>query len=253
MKYYNYLVLKFEELTPLKQIVLLLVLGSILANVLAVLFFRLGGYDRVDKTVFLTTVIVLIVGGPLGAFLVGQNYKLKLMAEELETAFRKDGMTGLSTRHEFHIRTERLIRNSSLALSAGAVLYIDADHFKAINDRFGHVIGDGILLELGTMIRETMGRRDVGARFGGKEFAIFLTDADYGKAAWMAEKLLMGARGISRKVNGQELFVTVSIGVSFHEPGQTLEHLLAAADECLLQAKDQGRDRVVFAQITSHA
>jgi diguanylate cyclase (GGDEF)-like protein len=254
MKYfYNLLVLKFDSMTPIKQIVLLLVLGSIVANILAVLFFHLGGYDRADKTIYLTTLIVLVVGGPLGAFLIGQNYKLKVMAEELETAFRKDGMTGLTTRHEFHLRAERLIRKCNPALSAGAVLYIDADRFKTINDRFGHMIGDGVLLELGTMIRETLGRRDVGARFGGKEFAIFLTDADFGQAAWMAEKILLGARGISRNIHDQELSMTVSIGVSFHEPGQTLEHLLGTAEDRLLRAKELGRNRVVFAEIKSHA
>jgi diguanylate cyclase len=169
------------------------------------------------------------------------------MAHELETAFRKDGMTGLATRHEFYLLVEHMIGSNSSAFSAGAVLYIDADHFKTINDRFGHAIGDDVLQEMGTLIREALSRRDAGARFGGEEFAVFLADADYGKAAWIANRILVGVRTLSRKVAGEELSVTVSIGIAFHESGQTLEYVVNAAHERMHQAKQQGRNCAIYA------
>ncbi|CAN7244966.1 GGDEF domain-containing protein [Phyllobacterium sp. LjRoot231] len=238
MKTFNRWMTMFGELSPLRQILLLLGLGCILANCLAALFFEMGGYDSLDKTILATTLIVIVVGGPLGAFLVGLNYRLKVMAHELDIAFRKDGMTGLSTRHEFYLRVEQMILRNNPALSAGAVLYIDADHFKSVNDSFGHAVGDDVLQEMGSLIGKRLGRRDVGARFGGEEFAVFLADADYGKAAWVAHGILLDMRGISPKVGPKELSLTVSIGVSFHEPGQTLEELVNAADECLYRAKN---------------
>jgi diguanylate cyclase (GGDEF)-like protein len=246
MNTFNRWMMMFEALSPVRQILLVLGLGGVLANVLAALFFKLGGYDSLDKTILVTTLMVIVVGGPLGAFLVGLNYRLKIMAHELDIAFRKDGMTGLSTRHEFYLRVEQMILGNNPALSAGAVLYIDADHFKSVNDRFGHAAGDDALQEIGTLIGKRLGRRDVGARFGGEEFAVFLADADYGKASWVAHGILLDVRGISRKVARSELSLTVSIGVAFHEPGQTLEQLVNAADECLYRAKNQGRDRIVY-------
>jgi diguanylate cyclase (GGDEF)-like protein len=246
MNTFNRWITIFGELPPMRQILLLLGLGCVLASGLAGLFFKLGGYDSLGKTIILTSVIVLVVGGPLGAVLVALNYRLKLMAHALDTAFRKDGMTGLSTRHEFYLRVEEMILRNNPAISAGAVLYIDADHFKSVNDRFGHAAGDDVLQEIGSLIGKRLGRRDVGARFGGEEFAVFLADADYGKAAWVAHAILQDVRGISRKIGREELSVTVSIGVSFHQPGQSLEQLVNAADTCLYRAKNQGRDRIIY-------
>jgi diguanylate cyclase (GGDEF)-like protein len=76
---------------------------------------------------------------------------------------------------------------------------------------------------------------------------LFAADADYGKAAWIADRILVGVRALSRKVASEELSVTVSIGVAFHEPGQTLEQVVNAAHERLHQAKHQGRNRIVYA------
>jgi diguanylate cyclase (GGDEF)-like protein len=250
MNTYNRWMTKFGGLSPVRQVLLILVLGILSADALAALFFKLGGYARLDKTIYLTTIIVVLVGAPLAVFLISLNHKLKLMAHDLETAFRRDGMTGLATRHEFYLLVEHMIGSNSSAFSAGAVLYIDADHCKAINDRFGHAIGDDVLQEIGTLIRGTLGRRDVGARFGGEEFAVFLADADYGKAAWIAKRILVDVRALSRNVAGEELSVTVSIGVAFHEPGQTLEQVVNAAHERLHQAKQQGRNRIVYAGST---
>lgn len=247
MKIFNLLTTKFGNLSPAKQVLLLVGTGALLANAMAAAFFLAGGYERLDTTIYVTTINVVTVGTPYGIFLVSWIHRLKRMAHELDTAFRKDGMTGLSTRHEFYLRVEHLIKTSNPAFSAGAILYIDVDHFKAINDKHGHALGDELLQELGVLIRDMLGSRNLGARFGGEEFILFLPDADYGQAAWMANRILTDARKVSRRIDDQEISVTVSIGVSFHHPGQALEQVVNAADECLYQAKNQGRNCIVYA------
>lgn len=246
MSFYNLWSTRFASLSPVMQVLVMVIIGAVLADAMAGAFFLLGGYNRLDRTIYLTTIIVMTVGGPLCAFLVSWNYRLKQMTGELDTAFRKDGMTGLFTRHEFYLRVDHFIKASNPVLSAGAVLYVDVDHFKRVNDRYGHAVGDDIVQDIGVSIRGMMGRRDVGSRFGGEEFAIFLADADYGQAMWVANRILTSCRAVTRRAGDQDVSVTVSIGVAFHVPGQTLEQLVDSADQCLYQAKNQGRDRIVF-------
>lgn len=246
MRFYNLWSTRFAGLSPVMQVLIMVVIGTVLADAMAAAFFLLGGYNRLDTTIYLTTLIVLTVGGPLCAFLVSWNHRLKQMTGELDTAFRKDGMTGLFTRHEFYLRVDHFIQSGNPVLSAGAILYVDVDHFKQVNDRYGHALGDDILLDIGILIRGMMGRRDVGARFGGEEFAVFLADADYGQAAWVANRILAGCRAVTRRAGERDVSVTVSIGVAFHTSGQTLEQLVDSADQCLFQAKEQGRDRIVY-------
>lgn len=246
MRFYSLWTARFGDLSPVKQLLLMVGIGALLANAMASVFFLLGGYNRLDHTIYLTTIIVIAVGGPLGAFLVARNHTLKRLAHELDTAFRKDGMTGLVTRHEFYLRAEQLIRTNNPLHSAGAFIYADVDHFKSVNDRYGHAIGDDLVQEIGILIRGMLGRRHVGARFGGEEFAVFLADADFGQASWVANRILNDVSTISRKVGDQQVSVTVSIGVSFHTPGQTLEDIVNIADQCLYKAKSQGRNRIVY-------
>ncbi|EJN05642.1 GGDEF domain-containing protein [Phyllobacterium sp. YR531] len=246
MNLYNHWSTRFASLSPVMQVLIMVSLGAVLADAMAAAFFMLGGYTRLDRTIYLTTIIVFTVGGPLCAFLVSWNYRLKQMTGELDIAFRKDGMTGLYTRHEFYLRVSHFIQASNPVLSAGAVLYVDVDHLKQINDRYGHAVGDDIVLDIGILIREMMGRRDVGARFGGEEFAVFLADADYGQAAWVANRILAGCRAVTRRAGDRDVSITVSIGVAFHAPGQKLEQLVDSADQCLYLAKNQGRDRIIF-------
>ena len=97
------------------------------------------------------------------------------------------------------------------------------------------------------LIRSTIGEWDFAARFGGEEFAIFLTGADLGKADWISHRILTGVRDISKYLRINDLEVTVSVGIAIHRPGQDLEEALVAADKCLYAAKNQGRNRIVHA------
>ncbi len=248
MTTYDFWMAKFGDFTPMKQIAIMVGMAIVASDALAVLFFLTAGLDHLVIVLFVTTFIVVIVSVPLGSFLVGLNFRLKQSAIQLDVAARRDGLTGLGNRNEFYLQAQRQISLCDPAKSAGALLYIDADHFKSINDRYGHAVGDSVLQEIGSLLRSTIGEWDFAARFGGEEFAIFLTDADLGNADWLSRQILDGVRDISKKLQIADLEVTVSVGISIHEPGQSLEAALIAADKCLYAAKSQGRNRIVHAE-----
>jgi diguanylate cyclase (GGDEF)-like protein len=247
MTTYDFWMTKFGDYTPVKQVAIMVGMAIVSADALAVLFFLTVGLEHLVTVLLVTTCIVVLVSVPLGAFLIGLNFRLKQIAMQLDIASRKDDLTGLSNRNEFYLKAEQRITRCDPKSSAGALLYIDADHFKSINDRYGHAVGDGVLQEIGILIRSTIGEGDFAARFGGEEFAIFLDDADLGKADWLSHKILAGVGGISKHLRIGDLDVTVSVGIAIHEPGQSLEAALIAADQCLYAAKNQGRNRIVHA------
>ncbi|QND53286.1 GGDEF domain-containing protein [Phyllobacterium sp. 628] len=237
---------KFGALSPFKQVAIMVGMAVISSDILAVLGFYIVGLETPYRVAAVTTGIVVLVSLPLGAFLVALNFKLKQLAEQLDLESRKDDLTGLLNRAEFYLQTQRLFASSRPIDSAGALLYIDADHFKSINDRYGHAKGDDVIHELGRVIKSNIGERDLAARIGGEEFTVFLTDADLGRANWISHKILIAIRSISKELELDATPVTVSIGVALHTPGQSLEEALAVADKYLYSAKHQGRNRVVY-------
>jgi diguanylate cyclase (GGDEF)-like protein len=247
MTTYDLWMTRFGDCAPVKQVAIMVGMAVVSADALAAFFFSLVGLDRLLTVLLVTTCIVVVVSVPLGAFLVGLNFRLKQIAIQLDIASRKDDLTGLSNRNEFYLQAEQQITLCDPTKSAGALLYIDADHFKSINDRYGHGVGDGVLQEIGILILSIIDEGDFAARFGGEEFAIFLGNADLGKADWLSHKILAGVRDISRHLRIGDLEVTVSVGIAIHEPGQSLESALIAADKCLYAAKNQGRNRIVHA------
>lgn len=161
-----------------------------------------------------------------------------------------DSLTGLSNRRHFDYMLEREWRRTARTKSNLALLFIDADHFKALNDDFGHMQGDEALRAIADCVMECIRRPgDFAARFGGEEFAVILPDTDE-QAAWtIAERIRARVEqlefGASSKVH-----VTVSIGVKAlnPQPSLTIASLVEAADQALYRAKDTGRNRVVLAE-----
>ena len=247
MTTYDLWMTRFGDYSPIKQVAIMVGMAVVSADLLAAFFFLAIGLDRLVTVLVVTTFIVVLVSVPLGAFLIGLNFRLKQIAIERDLAARMDDLTGLANRNEFYLRAERQILLSRPGTSAGALLYIDADYFKAINDRHGHATGDTVLREIAVSIRAAIGKDDLASRFGGEEFAVFLKDADFGRADWLAQKVLNSVRNIADKLRIDELDVTVSVGIALHEPGQSLEAALNAADRCLYAAKNQGRNRIVHA------
>jgi diguanylate cyclase (GGDEF)-like protein len=162
-----------------------------------------------------------------------------------KTAAMVDPLTGIANRRSFlHDAVERIKRQSA-ASSTTAVLLMDLDHFKSINDRFGHAIGDRVLQIFADRTQETIRATDLFGRLGGEEFAAVLCNVKREEAVALAERIHARFVDASTYVDGHAVGATVSIGVVISEGGTLdLPELLAQADQALYYAKERGRDRV---------
>ena len=134
---------------------------------------------------------------------------------------------------------------------AGGVLILDIDHFKSINDRYGHEGGDRILTALGLRLQASLRAKDIVARWGGEEFLVVLPDIDASELLRIAERLRISVAEVPFFLPTGPLAVTVSIGVALMGPGdRSFEDGTLQADAGLYAAKAQGRDRVCQGPVT---
>jgi len=168
-------------------------------------------------------------------------------AELLDRLARTDALTGLFNRRAV---TDAFAREQ-LRVQRGAapfsVVLADVDHFKQVNDRHGHDIGDTVLKQVAASMRASAREVDQVARWGGEEFLALLPECTRDEAAAIAERMRARLHALSIDANGQELAVTASFGVTTLQPGDAIEPCIRRADEALYQAKQSGRDRVVAA------
>lgn len=180
--------------------------------------------------------------------------EVRVLTEQLERAEHEalvDPLTGLLNRRGFERRMQAQITEGR-PLAEGTLLLADIDRFKAINDTYGHVLGDKVIRTVAQVLTASIKGRDIAARLGGEEFVAFLPDTPVRGASSLAEQIrnAMSVRKIRRSGGDQPVgHVTLSIGVAAAEPGDSLERLIERADNALYAAKRMGRDRVsVFEQ-----
>jgi len=158
-----------------------------------------------------------------------------------------DALTGMFNRRRFEQELERELARAARYGTGGAVLAIDLDHFKYVNDTLGHSVGDELITRVGGIFRARLRATDVIARLGGDEFAVILPGADQSEAVLVAENLLNALREEGRvdsATNGPKR-VSASIGIApFGEATLTREELLVEADIAMYDAKEGGRDRL---------
>lgn len=181
---------------------------------------------------------------------------LSRLNDDLVHAAEEDGLTGLANRRAFD---RRMIESWEEASEMGlvlAVILIDIDHFKRLNDRFGHLYGDRVLQRVGRLLQESLRKKeDFAARFGGEEFVILLPGTEKDKAILVAERLrqLVEVAGLPALDHGRSMeggyAATVSCGVASGSPLQfeDLQSFLDCADKALYRAKAFGRNTVCFA------
>ena len=165
-------------------------------------------------------------------------------AEEAHRAAAADELTGLST---YRVLRERLafeIERSKRSSEQFAVLFLDLDRFKQVNDQFGHEAGNDILKAVAEEIKNAVRASDVAARYGGDEFVVILTRTDLDGAARVAEALRAGIEGIGRRLGYPAGLITVSIGISEFDLNEPEGDLLVSADRALYRAKAAGRNAV---------
>ncbi|MEX5745437.1 GGDEF domain-containing protein [Massilia sp. X63] len=164
-----------------------------------------------------------------------------------------DSLTGLPNRHAFLERAEYARQAALRQRQPLALAMMDIDHFKQINDRFGHATGDEALIVFARTVRETLRAHEAVGRLGGEEFAMVLPGTDLAGALAAAERLRRAVREAIVITSGTPYTMTVSVGVVVLDPNETLGMALARADHALYEAKRGGRDRVEVGRLQRRA
>jgi diguanylate cyclase (GGDEF)-like protein len=212
----------------------------------------LGDFLRPQDAAFIGSIWIKVFSVELVLYAVGTVFVIFMLVSERavtvhKTAASMDPLTGMFNRRGFSEATARVIEREANAGRPVTVLIFDIDHFKSINDRFGHPAGDEILKLFSTVVVNSLRITDISGRIGGEEFAALLPcSLEEGVLAAERVRETFAASGIA--VDEGPVDTTVSIGVAGGPAGTELEVLLAAADTALYQAKRTGRNRVEAAE-----
>ncbi|MDQ4064573.1 MAG: diguanylate cyclase, partial [Actinomycetota bacterium] len=173
-----------------------------------------------------------------------------LLHEEAQRLSLTDGLTGTWNRRYFQMQFRQVLATATRFDRTFSVLMLDLDHFKVLNDTYGHQRGDAVLVEFAQRVKETLREVDTFARYGGEEFIVLLPETDEVGAHTTGEKIREEIRSQPFGALGEEpVPVTVSIGVaSYPRHGDRFDQLVESADKALYAAKQGGRDRVMVAE-----
>jgi diguanylate cyclase (GGDEF)-like protein len=207
------------------------------------------------ETADISIVILIVVSsqtvGLVVAFLALSFCNLErrsnVLQRRIETQARRDGLTGAMNRASFTNHARREIDQHRKIRSNVSLLFVDVDHFKRINDTFGHNTGDQVLKRIIRRARGCLRSGDTVARWGGEEFVVLLPSTDLNGALLLAEKIrqCIGVEQLDELATG--LQVTVSIGCAEMSSGEGLDELVCRADRALYEAKHRGRNQTVAA------
>jgi diguanylate cyclase (GGDEF)-like protein len=192
---------------------------------------------------------VLISGEVAGlrTALTSRTRELEDTLERLHEIAMRDDLTGLYNRRqlmEFLGRQKALADRATLGF---ALCYIDLDHFKRVNDKFGHTRGDEVLKEFAGIAMKVVREEDFVARIGGEEFVMVLINASSKDAEMVANRLRQQTQAMTIDASDLSFSVTASVGIAMYATGEEIEHLLDRADAAMYRAKNQGRNRVIVA------
>lgn len=194
---------------------------------------------RVLELAILVLGFVLAVGGAAAAYISGTSNA------SLREVSSKDELTGIRNRRSFNEMMEREIGIASRYRRPLSLMLLDLDHFKKINDTMGHAIGDEVLRVAAEVLSKAVRETDVPFRFGGEEFAVLMAETDLVSASGIAERIRGAVETTPVSTEKGVVRLTVSIGVTGFQSGESVDQFLTRADMALYRAKSEGRNRVV--------
>jgi diguanylate cyclase (GGDEF)-like protein len=169
--------------------------------------------------------------------------------KELHQLSITDGLTGLLNRKHILELLDKEISRSRRYGQPVSILMLDIDHFKNVNDTYGHQTGDAVMRRLADCFYEAVRENDMVGRYGGEEFLILLPDSNAQNGIQTAQRIRKMVRDLEIETSGENVTVTVSIGVSsYPQYGQDADAVICAADAALYQAKSNGRNQVVLSE-----
>jgi len=194
-------------------------------------------------------VIILVFAGLFVSFLVlyiaQYNFRLKQTRAELAVLAKTDPLTGIFNRRHFAELAQLDMERARRFNEVSYVMLVDADHFKSINDTYGHLIGDKVLIEIAKRMKETIRPYDLLARYGGEEFIVYMPNTNQDGAVAAAERLRHIICDQPCVFADISLSISASLGVA-KNTGDSIEKAIRHADSALYRAKEEGRNRTVI-------
>ncbi len=189
----------------------------------------------------------LMIGRTVFGFFLRDGMEMR-QEESLYNRATRDSLTGLANRRTALDHLEHHIARAGRGRCQLSMLILDLDHFKSVNDSFGHDIGDKALIHVARIIKESCRQSDLVARWGGEEFTVILPDSTPVEAYTLAERLREAVESNPIVANDSIIRLTISIGGTSFAPDDNFSTLFRRADQLLLQAKQEGRNRICFSQ-----
>ncbi len=222
-----------------------LVLTAVVLGILAGWVFK-GTVLAAD--VLIVAIIPVLLAPLMIRGFIRLSHELDMAQELVQILATEDSLTGVHNRRHFFHLAELEIENSKRYGRPLTLLIIDVDHFKSVNDSYGHSIGDRALQRIAAICREKLRKTDIIGRYGGEEFAVLLTETYAASGIIVAERIRTRLEATPIDIGDRQIFSTVSIGVASFKPGfLNIDQLLTEAELALVNAKQQGRNRVLAA------
>jgi diguanylate cyclase len=180
--------------------------------------------------------------------------EINILNKELDgirQAAKTDMLTGLLNRRGFYDAMEKAIKEMQISRESLSVIMLDIDHFKKVNDTYGHLIGDNVLKMVAKLMRDHIKGKDIAARFGGEEFIIVLPNTALEGAYILAEHIRQSLWKMSWKIKdtGKSIGqISISLGVASYKDGESMDAVIKRADDALYHAKKTGRNKSVTQQ-----
>lgn len=187
----------------------------------------------------------ILIGSTLLCFMLKDEGEMQLERSLFELATR-DALTGLDNRHQFKVHLEHHMQRAVRYNRPVSLLIVDADHFKRINDTYGHDVGDMVLVHLARLLESCCRSSELCSRWGGEEFALLLPEGDRDASVKLAERIRETVATTPLRAQDHTIELTVSIGGTEMQTSDDADSFFRRADQQLLRAKEAGRNRASF-------
>lgn len=221
-------------------------LGSLFAIFMIYLIWGQDGF-QVQNAVVFAGLVPACIAGPISVWVGRNGLKLTLAQKHLRQLADTDPLTGLSNRRFFFNKAGPLLDIPRASNKACTLLIIDADHFKDLNDHYGHAAGDKALVYIAEVLLASFRESDLTCRVGGEEFAVLLPGIATDQATKMAQRVLDKIADSPIVSDNAIITFSVSCGIASVRSGDTLNEVFRRADEAMYRAKERGRNRIELA------
>ena len=210
---------------------------------------EIGASDFIQKPVSIKELLIRVKRVLQERVLIAERICAEEALRESEKRYQElsitDGLTNLYNLRHFYDRLELEIERTNRYNHLLTLLLLDIDDFKLFNDKFGHLDGDTVLVELANIIRKSMRQTDSAFRYGGDEFVVILPETDVKQGLVVAERIRAGINKIPfTPVKGKTVHATLSIGLTQYTPGEELKDFIKRTDKAMYRAKERGKNQI---------